>query len=268
MKWTLLGFLGLGCILTFLSASGVRSLGQPPIGNASNRPSPQNGQTRNQQPSLMPHNPLEAGPKGPYTEYRPVTIIGPDGQPVTRLEAYPGQRDPRHEESRQALREAQAKLRAPDATESDKKEARTSIEKFLDDEFERDQKMRRDQVTRLEEHVSKLRKQLDKREQSKSKIIELRMQLMENDAEGLSFPESFNELQRFDGNNLPHGPMPGGMLPFNPPAYASPGQPWASPSPSLTTRELIDLRNRGSGPSIPPNMNRPPEISSAPLLGR
>ena len=266
MKWTLLGFLGLASIFTFASLSGVRLLGQSPNGNAPN-PSPPNGPAFNRQPSLMPYRPQETGPKGPYTEYRPVQTIGPDGQP--RMEWHSSQRDPRHEEGRQALREAQAKLRAPDASESDKKEARASIEKFLEDEFERDHKMRREQVTRLEEQVSKLRKQLDKREQSKSKIIELRMQLMENDAEGLSFPASFNELQRFDAMNVPAMATPGPLnssLPGIP--YSPPNQLMETSSPTLTTRELIDLRHRSSGQSLPPNMSRPPEKPSAPVIGR
>ncbi len=198
MKWTLLGFLGLGCILTFASASGVQLLGQSPL-----QPPNGNGPYHPGQPNIPPYGQSQynSGFPGPadYNVPRMVTKLGPDGKPVTTTEYGPVYGPPRHEEGRQALREAQAKLRSPDASESDKKEARDSIEKFLEDEFERDQKMRREQVTRLEEQVSKLRKQLDKREQSKSKIIELRMQLMENDAEGLSFPESFNELQRFDG---------------------------------------------------------------------
>ncbi len=257
MKWTLLGFLGLGCVLSIVSLSGVRLLGQSPIGNSPNRPSPPNGPTFNQQAKVFPVLP------GVSYNYLPVTTTGQDGRPWTRMEYVPVHGAPPNEEGRQALREAQAKLRAPDASETDKKEARTSIEKFLEDEFERDQKMRREQVTRLEEQVSKLRKQLDKREQSKSKIIELRMQLMENDAEGLSFPESFSELQRFAAMNIPGGPMPG-------PVYANfqGNQPMNSSAPTLTTRELIDLRNRAPGLSIPPNMNRPPETPSAPLLGR
>ena len=269
MKWTLLGFLGLGCILTIASASGMRLLGQQPNNPYNQQPPyggaqyPQYGQT------FQPGS--NGPPAGPYQFPKVTTKPGPDGKPVTTTEMVTVNGNPRHNEDRQALREAQSKLRSPDASESDKKEARTTIEKFLGDEFERDQKMRREQVTRLEEQVSKLRNQLDKREQSKSKIIELRMQLLENDAEGLSFPESFNELQRGDGNHNPYGPMPGqlhggimpsGMLPYNPGPvyYAQPGNPLLeSSSPNLSTRELIDLRNRVPGLPIPPNEIRPIE---------
>ncbi|MCY2982811.1 MAG: hypothetical protein NTY15_04150 [Planctomycetota bacterium] len=241
MKWTLLGFLGLGCILTIASASGVRLLGQQPNqqpnGGGSNRQSQPNGQFLEQNQRLpyssaFPGGELYAGPSGPVP------------------------RDPRHEEGRQALREAQSKLRAPDASESDKKEARAAIEKFLEDEFERDQKMRREQVTRLEEQVSKLRKQLDKREQSKSKIIELRMQLMENDAEGLSFPESFNELQRFDGPNVM-------TVPFVVPPNSSSGY---IPNGSFVPYPQYPA-NFGSrsipNPPIQPNVARPTEPARA-----
>jgi len=162
------------------------------------------------------------------------------------------------EEGRQALREAQSKLRAADSSESDKKEARAAIEKFLGDEFERDQKMRRDQVERLEEQISKLRKQLDKREQSKTKIIDLRMQLMENDAEGLSFPESFHELQRFEGapGSIPNNVQYGG--PHVP--YSGQGTNGFNMPPVLTDPEFSYLLNRVPNLSPNPlNINRPPE---------
>ncbi len=251
MKWTLLGFLGLGCILTIASASGLRLLGQQP-----------NQQQYGSGPYLQfGYQPNYGGPGfggppgGPYQVPKVTTKPGPDGKPITTTEMVTVNGNPRYEEDRQALREAQAKLRAPDASESDKKEARTSIEKFLEDEFERDQKMRREQVTRLEEQVSKLRKQLDKREQSKSKIIELRMQLMENDAEGLSFPESFNELQRFDGPyavGLPFGTPPNYSSAYIPngPFGQYPQNPVNSPRPYNI-------------PTIPPNVNRGTESNRA-----
>ena len=254
MKWTLLGFLGLGCILTFASASGVRSLGQPPKGTGPNRPSSPNVPAYDQSPYYST-NPgardYPGQPEGRYQVARPLTHMGPDGKPVTTMEFVNVNGAPPNEEGRQALREAQAKLRAPDASESDKKESRTSIEKFLEDEFERDQKMRREQVTRLEEQVSKLRKQLDKREQSKSKIIELRMQLMENDAEGLSFPESFNELQRFDVPN-------GTGLTLGPPSAYGPNGSFVPYSPG-------PLYRPGPIPNqpIPPNGVRPTELGRA-----
>ena len=241
MKWTLLGFLGLGFAMMLANASGIRLLGQQPNGYSPYRP-PLAGPV---QPQPFPYPP--ANPSSyPYQPANPSNYA--PGFIPNHVPNYvvPNQQQ---DEGRQALREAQFKLRAPDASESDKKEARAAIEKFLGDEFERDQKMRREQVERLEEQVSKLRKQLDKREQSKNKIIELRMQLMENEADGLSFPESFHELQRYDG-------APGAY----PPNYFPSGQMTNAATPSLPTRELNDLRNRmPNQPPIPPNMNRPPE---------
>ncbi len=255
MKWTLVGFLGFGCILAIAASSGIPLFGQSPNGNGLNRPSPPGPPNGQAYYSAFPGGTNFNALNVP----RKVTKIGPDGIPQTTVDSFTVPGAPPNEEGRQALlRGAQAKLRASDATESDKKEARTAIEKFLEDEFERDQKMRREQVTRLEEQVSKLQKQLDKREQSKSKIIELRMQLMENDAEGLSFPESFNELQR-SGYDVPHPYSPMGQVPTyypvqNPVAY---GQ-WNSMNPfdpSLNKGEVIGTPNK----PMPPNMNRPPE---------
>ena len=177
------------------------------------------------------------------------TIL-PDGTNITNRATVPAvplmtpEEVQKHNGRRQAVQAAMTKWKSKDASEEDKKEARESIEKFLRDEFERDQKNRKDQIERLAEQVSKLRSQVEKREASQSKIIELRMQLLENDAEGLAFPEAFNDLNRFP-NQLPagmtHGIAPPAgqsnyyynpylLLP-NPPTYPAPSS-FPKPSPN------------------------------------
>ena len=161
-------------------------------------------------------------------------------------------------EDHRELRDSLSKLRASDASESDKKAARETIEKFLEDEFERDQKNRREHVERLEEQVSKLRKQLDKRQESQAKIIALRMQLLENDAEGLSFPEGFNELQNMNGGNPRSGYPPntsyvappnigGGISPPSPPY--SPYPPYPPYTQEYGPNQLIPRYD--SSPKLP-----------------
>ena len=161
-------------------------------------------------------------------------------------------------EDHRELRDSLSKLRSNDASESDKKAARETIEKFLEDEFERDQKNRREHVERLEEQVSKLRKQLDKRQESQAKIIALRMQLLENDAEGLSFPEGFNELQNMNGGNPRSGYPPntsyvappnigGGISPPSPPY--SPYPPYPPYTQEYGPNQLIPRYD--SSPKLP-----------------
>ena len=245
--------IAIGFVLVLGTASGIRLFGQQ-NGTGPDRPNNSGPQTNDQLPParILPGRDgviswypaqqpnyvqsQQGYPSPPFANGQPMegngqrmvphtyTTRTPDGREVTATTMRPEGSMNRLNASHQVLREAQTKLRSPDASDSDKKEARESIAKFLKEEFERDQKTRREQVERLEEHVSKLRKQLDKRQDSQSKIIELRMQLLENEAEGLAFPDAFNELNGFSGGpqlqNYP-GPIVSQPYPSNPP-YAIP----------------------------------------------
>jgi len=185
------------------------------------------------------------------------TTRTPDGREVTTTVMRPDEQVNRLHASHQVLRDAQTKLRSPDATDSDKKEARESIAKYLKEEFERDQKMRREQVERLEEQVSKLRKQLDKRQESQSKIIELRMQLLENEAEGLAFPESFNELNGFPGGPQLHA-YPAGPHVISPNSpYAPYPTPYPQPQYGFDSNPGIPQSQQNYSPYYSPQNQKP-----------
>jgi len=155
----------------------------------------------------------------------PREVKRPDGSVQTIYEMRPESYEISSHDDRQRLRDSLSKLRDPKASEPEKKEAREAIEKFLKGEFERDLKSRQEHIERLETQVSTLRKQFDKRQESQAKIIALRMQLLENDAEGLSFPEGFNELRNMNGEgqrySLPYGQQSN---------YTQPGYPNNYPS--------------------------------------
>jgi len=218
MKWKFASYMTIGCVLAFGAFNALRSDAQQPgsqppgslpPGNPPQVIPPRNVQERgvlvpnySTLPALSPLGTFGL-PNGPRMVPSTRTIRNPDGTEVHVTEMRLTEDIRRSNEDHQELRDSLSKLRATDASESDKKAARETIEKFLEDEFERDQKNRREHVERLEEQVSKLRKQLDKRQESQSKIIALRMQLLENDAEGLSFPEGFNALQNMNGG-IPH----------------------------------------------------------------
>lgn len=220
----------IGCVLVLGTVSGIRLFGQQ-TGNPNGPDRPRlpspfpnaYGQQSNGQ--LTPPNPTlhSYGPVGHVPPQQGGYPGGPDSATDQRMIPYAGQMMLSVEEadrlnaSRQVVREAQTKLRSPDASDSDKKEARESIAKYLNEEFERDQKTRREQVERLEEQVAKLRKQLDKRQESQSKIIALRMQLLENEADGLAFPESFNDLNGFSSGPQGHHVGPPFAMPLSPP---------------------------------------------------
>ena len=236
MKWKFASYMTLGCVLAFGAFNALRSDAQqpggPPPGSLPPGSLPREIPPRNIQergpdirgytaPPSLPGNSFLGTFGVPNSPRMMVpstrTIKNPDGTEVHVTEMRITEDIRMSREDHRELRDSLSKLRANDASESDKKAARETIEKFLEDEFERDQKNRREHVERLEEQVSKLRKQLDKRQESQAKIIALRMQLLENDAEGLSFPEGFNELQNMNGGNPRGGGYPSNTQTFSPP---------------------------------------------------
>ena len=145
-------------------------------------------------------------------------------------------------DARQKLQNAISQVRSPDADDSKKKESKDLIAKYLKAEFKADQESRREHVERLEKQVAQLRKQLTKRDESQDKLIELRMQLLENDASGLSFPDSWGNLSGpqpfvgqpgFGGNPMPppNTPIPS-YFPSGPIFFtANPDRPLSPSSP-------------------------------------
>jgi hypothetical protein len=261
MKWKIASYMTLGCVFTFGAINALRSDAQQPSsqppgilppgavppgslppGNPPREIPPRNVQQHGMDgmdirgpnyPTLPALSPLGTVglPNGPRMFPHTRTIKNPDGTEVHVTEMRITEDIRKSREGHPELRDSLSKLRSTDASESDKKAARETIEKFLKEEFERDQKNRREHVERLEEQVSKLRKQLDKRQESQAKIIALRMQLLENDAEGLSFPEGFNELQTINGGN-PRGGYPPNTQTFSPPIMGGEGpQPSSPPYP-------------------------------------
>ncbi len=145
-------------------------------------------------------------------------------------------------EARQTLQNAVALLKSPDADDAKKEEAKQLIAKYLKAEFQWDQDARREQVEKLEKQVDQLKKQLTKREESQDKLIELRLQLLENDASGLSFPESWA--------NLSGGPSYGqmtGSVNIGPSGYT----PYRNPLPTVHGNGM------NYGPNQPPNNQNP-----------
>ena len=147
------------------------------------------------------------------------TIVNKDGR-IERIEKESGTRLSKEEfdllnETRQKVQSAVSQLRSPDADESKRKDAKELIAKYLKSEFQSDQKSRRNHVERLEKQVEQLKNQLAKRDESQDKLIELRLQLLENDASGLSFPESWVNLPGLPpmNSNVHFHPTNHGMQP-------------------------------------------------------
>lgn len=97
-------------------------------------------------------------------------------------------------EASKVLSDAVQALRSETSKESERADAKKTLTQYLRAHFDHDEKKRREQVESLEAQVVKLKAQLEKRTQSKEQLIDLRLKLLENDASGLAFPQSWSML--------------------------------------------------------------------------
>ncbi len=147
-------------------------------------------------PALPSHPDNQPGPHRKHA----VLFIDKDGS-IKRIEKEQGAPFSQEElkgnhDARQEIQSALAVIKSPEKSESERKESKQLIAKYLRAEFQWDQDERREQLERLQNQVQQIKKQLTKREESQDKLIELRMQLLENDAAGLSFPDSWSSINQ------------------------------------------------------------------------
>ena len=88
------------------------------------------------------------------------------------------------------LQKAIEKYKDKDANGKDKLEAKETIVSVLGKQFDDDMDQRAKQVAELEKKVTTLKEQIGKRKEAKQKIIDLRIEVLMNEMEGLGFPAS------------------------------------------------------------------------------
>jgi len=167
------------------------------------------------------------------------------------------------------MQKAMSILQNEDSSREDKKEARVSLADMLAAQFDSDLDRRETQVQELENKLSKLKAQIAKRRDAKERIIELQMELMENEVEGLGFPGSwpttwrnaptptglFDVPQKLGPNWAPAAlpgtsawlaaPAPVAAIPALPPTAAQPRLPGlAEPAAPPTATSPVDKRSR------------------------
>ena len=97
-------------------------------------------------------------------------------------------------QAKQLLNNASQTIRSESASADERAEAKKLMTQYLQVQFDHDQKKREEQLKSLEAQVVKMKAQLEKRTQNKDELISLRIKLWENDASGLSFPQSWNQM--------------------------------------------------------------------------
>ena len=84
----------------------------------------------------------------------------------------------------QKIRQWVGTIRSPESEEAEKTEAKSKLREAMLERFQKEQKQRKEKVEQLEEQLAKLKKQIEKREESFPKLVDLRIQLIEQDSEG------------------------------------------------------------------------------------
>lgn len=111
-------------------------------------------------------------------------------------------------EELEALKKLQAAIQSLKTGKDDatRKAAADIIQQQLTTQFESDLTQREKELVEVEQRVKSLREQLDKRKAAQADIINLRLQTLVNDANGLGFPDSsFETTNQFGVEMLPAG---------------------------------------------------------------
>lgn len=177
----------------------------------------------------------------------------------------------------QKIRQWVGTIRSPESEEAEKTEAKSKLKEAMLERFQKEQKQRKEKVEQLEEQLAKLKKQIEKREESFPKLVDLRIQLIEQDSEGdmpeLSITPPMMPSPTYqiglpppptigNGANPPNGnfgmqPIPlfttPGALPQNPQTYYS--QPSVTPSntpapPKKLKQKPSDPNSKSTSPDV------------------
>lgn len=124
------------------------------------------------------------------------------------------------------INEAHKTFVSPKATAEAKADAKEIIAQNLRIRFDADLDQRRTRINELEEQLKQLREQVDRRESNKEKLVQLRLQLIENESEGLGFPLGWEDNTRptnlYRASNVSNG-------------LSTTSRDWVAPAQTSTT---------------------------------
>lgn len=128
----------------------------------------------------------------------------------------------------QKMRQWISKIQSSESEETEKTEAKSKLREAMLERFQKEQKLRKEKVEQLEEQLAKLKKQIAIREESFPKLVDLRIQLIEQDTNG-DMPE-LSLTQPYPQNF----PVPNGMPPVSPSirGFGNSGTPYYNPGPN------------------------------------
>lgn len=156
----------------------------------------------------------------------------------------------------QKIRQWVGTIRSAESEEAEKTEAKSKLKEAMLERFQKEQKQRKEKVEQLEEQLAKLKKQIEKREESFPKLVDLRIQLIEQDSEG-DMPELSITPPMMPPTLFPNpysaSPLPPQNIYFNPPnGNIGIGATPLLNAPGVPTQNPQNYSQPNGSPSNPP----------------
>lgn len=159
--------------------------------------------------------------------------------------------------AKQKLNAAIQSLRSSDTEEEALTEARSLLANYLEAQFDHDLSKRETQISDLQKQIDKLKSQLEKRKASKEKMVEMRLTLLENEANGLAFPPAWNSLPASNTASFSQVPFTSG--PAVPQVHVFPPNTRGLGQPMLPPPTGVQIHREPFFPSNGPQIPRPAE---------
>jgi len=136
------------------------------------------------------------------------------------------------------------------ADDAAKSKASAELKANLEKQYDLFVEGQKKQIEDLEARLAKLTEQLDKRRAAKERVVELKLQMVLSQAEGLGFPD----------NGYPNGATMFGQSPYQTPLFEKLNAYPAQESPALLPPAPVPLQ------TLPPMQTLPPATAPAPQL--
>jgi TolA-binding protein len=124
--------------------------------------------------------------QAPATVAKPVAAPPASNPNFSRYEVSPGAGISGYRVVQSEIGQLMHQLREAD-DDAKKADLTKKLETAVDKQFDEDLKNRETELTKLEERLTKLRAQLDRRRKAKAEIIQLQIKVLVNEADGLGF---------------------------------------------------------------------------------
>lgn len=198
--------------------------------------------------------PLDGGPQRSYQVNQP-THMNVYYPPVSGYSPPSQFNSPLHESALLVQQAQQALANARSDEES--QGAQANLRKALNLQFDADMEQREKELESIRERLTEMTRLLEKRSAAKEQIVELRLQVLAQDADGLGWASAAGRWPGNAGPGVPHPNLPPPNYGFSP--YSTPGTGFNAPTAPTPPNVSIPNVMNGANlePMLPPGVPGP-----------